>query len=345
MHNRNTPSYGVMNADTLECIVKRVYAEVDGMCTFSFQGGEPTLAGLDFFKSFIAFVRQYNTNNIKTNLAIQTNGCIVDEDWARFFFENKFLVGLSLDGYKDLHDLYRVDVKQSGTFDGVLLAAELFVKYNVEFNILTVVTAQVAKHVEKIYRFFKKKGFVYQQYIPCLDPLGEERGKEQYSLTPQLYAQFLKSLFDLWYGDFIAGEFVYNRYFENLVGIQLGQAPEACSMLGHCSKQIVVEADGSVYPCDFYVLDQYCIGNLVTDNFDSIEQKRSLTDFIKKSEQVNDACKECKWYSLCHGGCRRDRDIGREHFQLNYFCSAYKAFFQYAYSRLQRIAGITAQHL
>ncbi len=343
MKNRSVSSYGVMSIGTLECIVKRVFAEVDGKCTFSFQGGEPTLAGLEFFRNFITFVRRYNTRNIKTDFVIQTNGYAVNENWARFFAENQFLVGLSLDGYKDLHDLYRVDGKQSGTFYAVLRAAELFIKYHVEFNILTVITAQTAKHIEKIYRFFKKNNFVYQQYIPCLDPLREEQGNESYSLTPERYAQFLKSLFDLWYADFMKGEFVYNRYFENLVGILLGQAPEACCMLGHCTNQFVVEADGSVYPCDFYVLDQYCIGNLVTDPFNLIEQNRTLTDFIEKSVEGNEACKECKWYFLCRGGCRRDRDSGGGQLQRNRFCSAYQSFFQYAYPRLQHVAEIAAQ--
>ena len=345
MKNRFVASYGVMNTDTLECIVKRVFAEVDGMCTFSFQGGEPTLAGLNFFKQFIAFVKRYNTRNIKTDFVIQTNGYVVDENWVRFFAENQFLVGLSLDGYRNLHDLYRVDAKQAGTFDTVLRAAKLLQKYRVEFNILTVVTAQTARHIEKIYCFFKKNNFYYQQYIPCLDPLKEEQGNEPYSLTPERYAQFLNLLFDLWYADFMKGRFIYNRYFENLVGILLRQVPEACCMLGHCTNQFVVEADGSVYPCDFYVLDQYCIGNLVTDDFDSMKQNQVLADFIEKSRQGNETCKECRWYALCRGGCRRDRDYDGEQLQCNRFCSAYQSFFAYVYPRLQQVAEITAQRL
>lgn len=339
MENRTTQDYGVMTEDTLETIVKKAIQQSEGTCTIAFQGGEPTLVGLDFYKTLIKYQNKYKKYNLTINNAIQTNGIIIDEEWAKFFGENKFLVGLSLDGYEYIHDNLRIDSKKAGTFNRVIKTAKLFDKYNVEYNILTVVTADVAKNINKIYKFFKANNFRYMQFIPCLDPLYEERGRYDHSLTPELYGEFLKTLFDVWYKDVKKGEFVYVRYFENLLQMMLGQYPEACGMLGRCTNQYVIEADGSVYPCDFYVLDEYRIGNLITDSFGEIEQKREEIGFIEPSLYKDTECKKCKWHNLCYGGCRRDREpIQNNKASRNYFCSAYKEFFEYTFSRLQEVA-------
>ena len=190
--NRTMPSYGRMTLETLEILVKKALDQADYSCTFAFQGGEPTLAGLDFYCKLIEYVKLYNTKKIKVNYAIQTNGMVIDNEWAKFLHEYNFLVGLSLDGYKDLHDIMRVDVASKGTFNRVMNTVELFNKYKVEYNILCVVNDYLACHVQKAYNFFKKNGFQYLQFIPCLDPLGEIPGGNEYSLTPERYALFLK---------------------------------------------------------------------------------------------------------------------------------------------------------
>ena len=278
------------------------------------------------------------------NYAIQTNGYLIDDGWAQFFAGHKFLVGLSLDGIKDTHDINRIDAAGAGTYKKVMHAVQIFKKHKVEFNILTVINARTAKSIEKIYHFYKKNDLRYQQYIPCLDPLWESRGQHEYSLTPERYACFLKTLFDLWYYDVKKGEFVYNRYFENLVGMLAGCPPESCGMMGHCSCQNVVEADGSVYPCDFYVLDQYKLGNLASDDFETIEKKRGTISFIGESFYVSEECKQCKWYGICRGGCRRDREpMVDGKLSLNYFCSSYKEFFEYSYERLCELAEMVRQ--
>ena len=162
---------------------------------------------------------------LPVHYAIQTNGMVLDEDWAAFLGTNRFLVGISLDGNQALHDHNRVTPAGSGSFDTVIEKIALLKKYKVEFNILTVVTGMTAGSIRRIYRFFQKNDWPYQQYSPCLDPLGEARGGADYSLTPKKYGRFLTNLFDNWYRDVKAEKSVYNRCFENLVGMLLLQPP------------------------------------------------------------------------------------------------------------------------
>lgn len=339
MNKREQASYGVMSVETLTCVLEKAFAYAEGSILVAFQGGEPTLAGLPFFRKVVALCQKFNTRRLQVNLSIQTNGILLDDEWARFLAENRFLVGLSLDGTQALHDQNRVYPDDTGSFATVMERVKLLQKYRVDFNILTVVTRQTAGSIGKVYRFFRKHDLTWQQYIPCLDPLGEERGEHDYSLTPQKYEHFLKNLFDNWYQDAIKGTPTYNRYFENLLGLMLGQRPESCNMVGHCSLQHVVEADGSVYPCDFYVLDKYRLGNLCTDSFQQIADKCRELGFIEQSLQVHEKCKTCRWGPLCRGGCRRDREQADGTLGLNHYCQAYQGFFTYAAPRLQELVS------
>ena len=337
--NRTIASYGIMKLSTLENIIGKALSAASQQCIFAFQGGEPTLAGLDFYKTFIELVNRYNSKRLEVRYSIQTNGYDIGREWAVFLAKHHFLVGISLDGTKDIHDLYRLDTTGNGTFAKVMRTAQLFDHYGVEYNILTTVTAQAVKNIGKIYGFFRRNHFMYQQYIPCLDPLFEERNRHKYSLTPELYGKFLCNLFDLWHNDFIRGKPVSVRYFDNLIQMLMGYPPESCGMAGECSRQIVIEADGSVYTCDFYVLDQYRLGNLNIDDFQAIEKKRDSLGFIDISRQIPLQCGECRWYPLCRGGCRRDREpVADLKLSVNYFCLSYKQFFEYAYPRLEHCA-------
>lgn len=333
--NRAQASYGLMSEETLAAVLGRVLAAAQGRVTIAFQGGEPTCAGLDFFRRAVALEKQLNTRGLRVENAIQTNGYAIDDDWAAFFAQNRFLVGVSLDGPRELHDQNRPDAAGEGTHARVMRAVALLKKHGAQFNVLAVVTAAGARSARKTYNFFRRNGLDYQQYIPCLDPLGQERGGRPYSLTPEAYGRFLKDLFDCWYADAAAGHLTYNRYFTNLVGILQGRPPEACGMLGVCGMQYVVEADGSVYPCDFYMLDQWRLGNFVTDTVADIDRRRQELGFIQRSVRLAEGCRECRWYPLCRGGCVRDREPGPGE---NYLCGAYKAFFPYAYPRLAALA-------
>lgn len=337
--NREIASYGIMKEDTLEAIIKKGLEYADYYCGFAFQGGEPTIAGLEFFQKCIELQNKYNTKKLKICNSLQTNGMLIDEKWAEFLQVNNFLVGLSLDGPKEIHNLNRVDSKGDRSFNKVMKTSELFNKYKVEYNILCVVTAQSGRYANKIYNFFKEKGFKYLQFINCLDPLNEESGKQQYSLKPRDLERFLKITFDLWYEDFIKGHYISIRYFDNLISMLLGDKPEACSMTGVCSCNCVIEGDGSVYPCDFYVLDKWRLGSIKENDIKDMVNNEVAKEFVKPSLQMHHNCLVCKWVRLCRGGCRRERENFEDNnLKQNYYCSSYKAFFEYAYDRLINVA-------
>lgn len=339
LDNREIRSYGKMSLDTMHTIVDKAMEYGDYECTIAFQGGEPTLAGLDFYRDLVAYVTAHeNPKKLKIHYALQTNGYLINEEWAAFLGEKHFLVGVSLDGLKEIHDRYRLDAAGKGTYQRVISAIRLLEKHQVEYNILTVVTAATARNGQKIYNYFKKNHFGYQQYIECLDPIGEEPGQHEYSLTPEKYGEFLKSMFDAWYLDMRSGTYVYNRYFENLMMIMAGQQPESCNMRGVCGKQWVFEADGSVYPCDFYALDQWRLGNIQENSFEEMDEKRDELGFIQWSMRQQEDCQKCRWFGLCRNGCRRNREpVTAEPTNRNYFCKSYQMFFEYAYPRLEEV--------
>ena len=334
---RSTASYGMMSTETLEAVLRQVLAAAGRSCSILFQGGEPTLAGLPFFEEAVRMSRRLNRSGCRVFFALQTNGLLIDEDWCRFLAENHFLVGVSLDGTKDIHDANRIDAAGKGSYSRVMHALQLLKNHGVDTNILTVVTAHTARNYQKIYGFFARNGFTYQQYIPCLDPLGEERGQQPWSLRPDQFEQYLKTAFDCWYRDAMAGHKKYHGYFDNLLLMLNGQSPGTCGMLGRCARQYVVEADGSVYPCDFYVLDRYRLGDLRTDTVAQIDARRQELGFIEESADVAEECRGCRWKNLCRGGCRRDRDFFAGGIQKNYYCTAYQAFLTYAYPRLAEV--------
>ncbi len=330
---KDTPA--IMTAETLELVVRRAFEYADGFAFFMFQGGEPTLAGIDFYKSLLELQNRYNVKNIKIKNSIQTNGYIIDEEWAEFFAENGFLVGLSLDGIREAHDALRVDANGRGTYDTVLKAAEILKKYNVEFNILCVVSELAAKHPKKVYDSLKK--YKYLQFIPCLDPFDGQ--KSRFSLSGERYAEFLCQTFDLYYCDITHGYDISVRNFDNYIGILAGQVPESCDLRGHCTCCITVEADGAVYPCDFYALDEWRLGSVYEDGFERMINSDKAKAFISPSYEVHSDCKACRYYKLCRGGCRRDREPLPS---LNRRCKAYKDFFDCKIGKMFDLAGKTA---
>ena len=280
------------------------------------------------------------------NLALQTNGYALDENWCRFFAENHFLIGMSVDGTPEIHERYRHAKDGGRSYEHCLKAAGLMDAFHVDYNILTVVHRMTAGHIREIYQSYREHGWHYQQYIACLEPLGETRGDREYALKPETYGRFLTTLFAMWYEDFLAGQEPYIRQFDNYISILLGQEPESCEQRGTCGLQYVVEADGSVYPCDFYVLDRYRLGNFNENLLPEIDVKRSEIGFCYRSEKLPDRCRQCRWLTVCRGGCYRQRMSGCQgEANLNYFCEAYQMFFETCWERLNRAAEITRERM
>lgn len=335
--NREVASYGVMDKETAVKLIERAfeYTPAPGQLTFAFQGGEPTLAGLDYYRFFVEEVRSRQQDGHTVAYAIQTNGQVLDEEWCRFLKENQFLVGLSLDGPREIHDFQRLDSSLKGTFDTTHRALNLLKRHKIEYNVLTVLTKQTAKKPQTLYRFFEKEKIDYVQVIPCLKALeAQDQPDKPFDLTPKLYSSFLKDFFALWYEGLRKDRYISVRQFDNLVWMMKGRPAEQCGMMGFCSPQFVVEADGGVYPCDFYVLDEYYSGNIMTSSFEEIRKAAGTERFIKYEEPQNSLCPSCPVRGLCGGGCKRYRSF----YKAEPGYCPYQDFLCDAYDRLREIA-------
>ncbi len=333
---RQAYDYGIMTEQTLEQVIKKALCFADDGCVFAYQGGEPTLAGLHFFKKSISLQKKYNKNGIFIQNVIQTNGYALTEKWCAFFHKHHFLVGISLDGTKAAHDRFRKTASGADTYLSIMHTIDLLKKYQVEFNILTVVHKTTAAKITRIYENYKRNGFLYQQYIACAEPLGESVQNNVYSLSAEEYGKFLCRLFELWLTDLQNGHRIFIRQFDNWLNILNGFMPEACEQRGVCGIQTIIEADGSAYPCDFYVLDSYCIGNINNDDMDVIFQNRKKIAFIENNYNHSEECLHCNYFHLCRGGCSRYRINGQ-----NIYCSGYKRFFDQHYDTLSKLAKRT----
>ncbi len=343
--SRDNESYGIMNYETAENIIKQALKYATKSIGFAFQGGEPALAKLEFYELFIDKVKFHNSKGIKISYSIQTNGLDISDDFIKFFKVNNFLVGLSIDGYKEVHDYLRVDSIHNPTHSKIIKTARRFEKAEIEFNILTVVTSFTAKHIKKSYNFYKSNGFRYLQFIPCLDPLDSEPLNSVHSLTPVLYEEFLKTLFVLYYEDFMNDNYVSIRFFDNLIRVACGQMSEQCGMLGFCSGQFVIEADGSVFPCDFYCVDNWKTGNINENTFNEIYNSEKMKQFIATSNYDKTKCNACQNYDLCKGGCRRDRDLSSNGTAMeNIYCEALFSFYTFARPYISKMTSALQYH-
>lgn len=321
--NRTVANTGCLSLVLLEKLIREAFDNAQGSCTFAFQGGEPTLVGLNYYRELIKLQDKYKRSGIHVNNTIQTNGMLIDDEWASFLKENNFLVGLSLDGPAAVHDANRVHSSGKGSFNRVMKTVALFNRYAVEYNILSVITGKNSDNIEKIYNFLKKNRFKHLQFIVCLEPLGQERGTSVYHLSIKRYETFLCNLFDLYMRDLLAGDYISIRQFDNYVRMANAENPEACNMCGRCSIQLIVEGDGGIYPCDFYVYDEYRLGTIGADSLKDCIGSKTAQTFIQDSMYIPDDCKVCPHYALCRNGCRRDRTSTGK----NYYCEAYKGFF------------------
>lgn len=335
--NRTRKNMGIMEEATSERIVSEAFRAVSpgGVILFMFQGGEPTLAGLDFFRNFMALERKYARAGVRCSHAIQTNGFFLTEEWAEFFREHAFLVGLSVDGTEMIHDSFRLDDAGKGTWQKTVGALRLLEQFRVETNLLCVVTAPVARKAQQVYRSLSGLGGHALQFIPCLDPIDAKRGSEFYSLKPEAYGKFLCGLFDCWYRDWKSGSYISIRTFDDYLRILLRMPPGSCAASGACGSYLVVEGDGSLYPCDFYVLDEWKIGNILEMNIEDALAAPASVRFVRDGMRRPQPCKDCRYFSICRGGCKRDWT--KDH--MNYYCAALKTFFDYALPRLREMAA------
>ena len=303
--SRHEFSSGIMTKQTVNSLLQNVFCDLEmgDNITFAFQGGEPGLAGIDFFAYFVDEAKKAAAKKVKIHYTFQTNGLMIDEIWCGFFRENNFLVGLSLDGFAALHNKNRLDSHGKGTYARVMAAKKLMDKHLVAYNILCVLTAESSRRAARIWDFIIQENIRFIQFIPCLSPLKQHSA---YALSGEKFYRFYSDLFLRWKSEASRGNIFAVRFFEDIGQFYLKGRAVTCGFSGRCSPQIVVEADGGVYPCDFYVLDDYKVGNLTKDTLREVFEAVVRSGFLKDSP-MPDRCRECTYSKWCHGGCKRMR--------------------------------------
>lgn len=320
----------------LEKVIREYMSLTKGAASFVWQGGEPLLAGLDFFQQVVALQIKYAPDHAIISNSLQTNATLIDDDWARFFKKYNFLIGVSLDGPKEIHDRRRITGSGKGSFDRVMEGIAFLKKYNVDFNILTVIHEGNVDKAKELMQFYRRHRFRYIQFIPCMDFRSQETEKEgKYRITPEQYGRFLCDVFDEWYDD---DSNMFVRFFDNMLSIYLHQEAELCIHRSSCPTMLVLEQNGDAYPCDFYIHDQYKLGNVRRDSLLEILSKAVHHGFKKMKPNLPHQCTSCEYLRLCHGGCPRNRQWGDVANNVDYFCESYKKIYQYAGKRMESLA-------
>lgn len=307
--HRKVKSFGKMTIETAKKMITNIFIDLeDGdELTLGFQGGEPTLAGLTYYKSIVGHVQQ-QTKKIVVHYSLQTNGLVINQSWCEFFKKNNFLVGLSIDGPAEFHNSYRLTPSGIGTFNRVMHTKRLFDQYKIEYNVLCVLTDDLAQYPEQLFSFIKQEKISYIQLIPCLDDLDTTNEKNEWAITPENFAFFYKKILELWLEELKKGVYFSIKLFEDLLNLFVGGRVTACGILGICQIQYIIEADGSVYPCDFYVTDEFRMGYIQESGLKELFEKEVSVDFLCKKPSLKEKCVTCPFRKACNGGCKRMND-------------------------------------
>ena len=330
-----------MSDEVLESFTRQ-YIEAQRVpeVTFGWQGGEPTLMGLDFFRKAVALQEKYRKPGMKIANALQTNGVLLDDEWCRFLKEHKFLIGLSMDGPRELHDAYRVDKGGKPTFDKVHRALKLLQRHGVDFNILCVLNRVNADHPLKVYRFFKGEGVQFIQFIPAVERT-PDGGVTAWTVRAEQWGRFLCDVFDEWVRRDVGRVFVQS--FDVALQAWVGMEPSLCVHAKTCGDCLAIEHNGDLFSCDHYVDSDYFLGNVtetpMTELVASPFQRKFGRD---KRDTLPRYCRECPVLFACNGGCPKDRFITTPDGEpgLHYLCAGYKQFFTHVAPTMRTMAEL-----
>ncbi|MGF1680347.1 anaerobic sulfatase maturase [Photobacterium minamisatsumaniensis] len=311
---------------------------------FAWQGGEPTLAGIDFYKQAVKYQQQYADGKNITN-SFQTNAVAINKQWAQFFADHQFLIGVSIDGISEVHDKYRISVNGRPTFERVKRAIELLIENGVPFNTLTVINDQNWHKGRETYRALKALGSQHLQFIPIVElqpecqtinkghytQLGsEENTLAPFSVPPHGYGQFMADVFDEWIKEDVGQVFV--RMFDSMLATWMGYPASVCVQSRECGQAMVIEANGDVYSCDHYVYPANKVGNISQTNIATLATSKQQRRFgSAKSSKLTQQCKQCDYQALCFGGCPKHRILAveGERQKHNYLCASYQRIFSH----------------
>jgi len=337
-HDRPTDPYKDrqrprMSDEVLEELIRQGMALNPEHAAFGWQGGEPTLMGLSFFEKVVALQQKHGRSGQAVSNGLQTNGTLLDAAWARFLREYRFLVGLSLDGPAAYHDAYRTDVRGRGTYERVIKTARMLRRYHTEFNVLAVLNNITADHAVEIYDFFVAQGFTYLQFIPCVEQDPETGEATDFSVSSEQFGDAMCALFDRWYNGGNPQTSV--RDFDAILAAYLGETAPMCTYQHECGNYLVVEHNGDVYPCDFFVRDDLYVGNIMETPLEELFETDVVRSFAKAKSNPRPECQECPWLHLCQQGCPRFVGIGGD--PKHYLCEGYKRFFAYSQPGFERL--------
>jgi serine-type anaerobic sulfatase-maturating enzyme len=325
-----------MSEEVLESYIRQtLQAHRVPEVTIAWQGGEPTLMGLDFFKRSIAIERRYARPGQRIINTIQTNGIILDDDWCAFLHDHNFLVGISIDGPKDLHDQLRVDMGGGPTFDRVMKGLRLLQKHRVEHNALVTINSANVDEPLRVYRFLRDEaGFHFLQFIPIVertmgDDAGTTRKVTKETVSPGKYGRFMIGVFDEWVRHDVGQVFV--QAFDVALANWHGEPPSVCTNAAICGTALALEHNGDLYSCDHFVDGEHLLGNIIETPMVDLVGSEKQQIFGSRKAALPQYCLECDVRFACHGGCPKDR-ISRTpggETGLNYLCSGYKSFYHH----------------
>jgi serine-type anaerobic sulfatase-maturating enzyme len=312
---------------------------------FAWQGGEPTLMGIDFYRRAVELQRKYRRQDQKISNALQTNGVLLDDEWAAFLKENEFLVGISIDGDRALHDRFRKDREGRGSFDRVMQGLEALKRGGVEFNTLTVVQSDNGNRPREVYQFLKEIGSTFLQFIPIVEPL-DSGGVSERTVRPKQWGSFLIQVFDEWLKEDVGR--IYVQHFDMMLGIYMGQPASVCVHAPTCGRAVALEHDGSLYSCDHFVTLEHRLGSIFGQSLSEMIDGGFQTSFGQhKSGGLPSMCRRCEYLKFCYGGCPSDRckKTPRGEAGLNWNCEGYRMFYDHSRPVFEAMARALGQRM
>ncbi len=325
-----------MSEEVLEHLTMSYMKTSQPVYAFAFQGGEPTLMGHKFYQKVVEYQKKYGKPRSQVANGFQTNGIAITDNLAKLFHQYRFLLGVSMDGPPEIHNVYRKNAKGKSTHQMVMKGIKTLQKHQVDFNTLTLVTQANVRRAKQVYRYLKKQGFYFHQYIPCVE-WDDKKKLESFSISGGEWGQFLCDLFDEWMKDDIHR--VSIRHLDSIIEFLVYGSYNVCQMGKSCNTYFVVESNGDVYPCDFFVREDLKLGNIMENTWEELQNSKLFKEFAIHKTQYSDACKGCEYLPFCNGDCQKFRSFSdwTHPKGLSSLCIGWKQFYDHALPKLTEI--------